>query len=292
MDYYKLNIPIIDVDHPTAEHKDRFLYPKGVEFGYVERDYRLFPEAMFQAPSEMEIIPESQRDAYYDEQEAQKSSLEHIYLSGPNGEPAFVNLDQDGDGYCWMYSSGSTYMLDRLRTMPPAPGWPPKVVRLNPHGPASIIKKGANQGGWCGEAADWLRRDGNGFPVEGTAPGQWPLHSRDYKRYDTPECRAQMALHRPVEEWCDLTRQIYDQNLTRDQVATCGLTNIPGPRDYNWWSHSVCGVRWVRIAKGNWGQLILNSWKGWGRFGLAVLQGSQAVCNGGLAIRMTTASAA
>ncbi len=121
MDYYKLTIPIIDVDQPTAEQKDRLLYPKGVEFGYVERDYRLFPQEMFQSPNEMELVPESEDDARYDEQEANKSSLEHIYLSGPNGEPAFTNLDQDGDGYCWMYSGGTTYMLDRLRTMPPAP---------------------------------------------------------------------------------------------------------------------------------------------------------------------------
>lgn len=111
-------------------------------------------------------------------------------------------------------------------------------------------------------------------------------------QYDTPECRAQMVLHQPIEEWCDLTRQSYDQNLTMRQVATCGFMNIPGPRDYNWWSHSVCGVRWVRIEPGSWGQLILNSWLNWGRFGLAVLRGSQAICNGGLGIRMTTASAA
>lgn len=283
-EFYKGTIPILDVDHPTAEHKD-ILYPRGVEFGYVERDYGIYPEPMFSPPSEIEVIPASSRDAYFDEQEANKSSLEHIYLSGPNGDPAFVNLDQNGDGYCWSYSTGQAIMLDRLKQFPPAPG--SKVVRLNPHGPAAIIKGGRNEGGWCGLSAQFGTEVG--YPVEGTGPGQWPLHSRNLK-YDTPECRAQMALHRITEDWVDMTRQVYDRNLTMDQVATCGLLNIPGPRDYNWWGHSVCGVRWVRIEKNSWGQLILNSWKGWGRFGLAVLRGSQSICNGGLAIRVTTAS--
>ncbi len=101
-----------------------------------------------------------------------------------------------------------------------------------------------------------------------------------------------MALHKTVEEWRDITRQTYDQNLTELQCATGGLTNVVGPGDYNWWSHSVCRVRWVRIEANSWGQLILNSWKGWGRYGLGVLRGSQRICNGGLAIRLSTASAA
>ncbi len=238
---------------------------------------------MFSPPSEMELIPESEWDARYDEQEAMQSSLEHIFLSGQGGKPAFVNLDQNGDGYCWAYSTGHSIMLDRLAQNLP-------LIRLNPHGPAAIIKKGKNEGGWCGLSAQFGRD--NGYPVEGTGTGQWPKWSRDYKKYDTPACREQMALHKIGEDWCDMTRQVYDQNLTQAQVATCGFMNVVGPRDYNWWSHSVCGVRWVRIAKGNWGQLILNSWLGWGRYGLAVLQGSQKVCNGGLGVRRTTASAA
>jgi len=47
----------------------------------------------------------------------------------------------------------------------------------------------------------------------------------------------------------------------------------------------VCQVRWVRIERGSWGPLILNSWKGWGRHGLAVLRGRQAVADGAIAIR-------
>jgi hypothetical protein len=180
---------------------------------------------------------------------------------------------------CWSYSTGTSIMLDRLRR-----GLP--LIRLNPHGPAAIIKKGRDEGGWCGLSGEFGRDVG--YPVEGTGPGQWPLHSRNLK-YDTPQCRAEMAKYRVQEDFVDLTRQVYDRNLTEQQVATSGFNNIPGPRDYNHWSHSVAGVRWVRVERGSWGQLILNSWgKGWGRFGLAVLVGSKRICNGGLGIRLSS----
>lgn len=272
--FYKGNIPIIETDGPATN----LSHPTDVKFGMVPRDYKVDPEPMFAQPTDMELIPQSEWDARYDEQEAQQSSLEHIFLSGPNGGPAFVNLDQNGDGYCWTYSTGHSIMMDRLKRNLP-------MVRLNPHANGAIIKGGRDEGGWCGLSAKWGRE--NGYAEEGTGPGQWPLHSRNLK-YDTPELRAEMAKRKIEEEWTDLTKQVYDQNLTMAQVATCGFNNIPGPRDYNWWGHSVCGIRWVRIERGSWGQLILNSWKGWGRYGLGVLRGNQAICNGGLAIRLTS----
>lgn len=273
---YKGSIPIYD---PDVEADRDGLYPVDVKFGLVPRDYSQDPESMFSPPSEMQLIPESEWDARYDEQERLKSSLEHIYLSGPNGGPAFTCLDQNGHGYCWAYSTGHAIMLDRLRRNLP-------MVRLNPHATAAIIKRGRDEGGWCGLSAKWGRE--HGFAVQGTGPGQWPLHSRDL-RYDTPQLRAEMAKYKIDEDWVDLTRQVYDQNLTRAQIATCGFLNIPGPRDYRWWGHSVCAVRWVRIERGSWGQLILNSWRNWGRFGLGVLRGEKTLTMGALAIRSTTA---
>jgi hypothetical protein len=275
-EFYHKHIPIIDTEHAGSSD---FLHPKGATYGLVPRDYDQYPESMFAAPSDMQLIPESEWDARFDEQERLQSSLEHIYLSGPNGEPAFENLDQNGDGYCWAYSTGQSIMLDRLRRNLP-------MVRLNPHSVAAIIKKGRNEGGWCGLSAEFGSKTGYG--IEGNGAGQWPLHSRDL-RFDTPELRAEMAKYRIDEDWVDLTRQVYDRNLTTAQVATCGFNNIPGPGDYNWWGHSVCRVRWVRIERGSWGQLILNSWKNWGRHGLGVLRGSKAICNGALAVRSTTA---
>lgn len=272
--YYHGLIPIIETDEPETD----ISHPRDAKFGLVPRDYSTDPQTMFAPPSGLKVIEESDWDAYYDEQEAMQSSLEHLYLSGPNGTPAFKNLNQGADGYCWAYSTGHSIMLDRLRrNLPP--------VRLNPHATAAIIKRGRNEGGWCGQSAKFGRE--NGYAVEGTGPGQWPLQSRNLK-YDTPELREEMAKYKIEEEWVDLTQQLYDQNLTKAQVATCGLTSIPGPGDYNHWRHSVARVRWVRIERGSWGQLILNSWPNWGRHGLGVLRGSKAICDGALAIRLTS----
>jgi hypothetical protein len=274
-DLYKGQIPVIDCDEETSND---MLFPDGVTFGLVPRDYDEFPEPMFAPPSDMQLIPESEWDARFDEQEELGSSLEHIYLSGPNGTPAFRHLDQNGDGYCWIYSVGHSMMMDRLRRNLP-------TVRFNPHSAGAIIKRGRNEGGWCGEGAQFASEVG--MAIEGNAQGQWPLHSRNI-RLDNPRLRAEMAKYKIEEDWVDLTRQKYNRNLTLAQVATCGFNNIPGPRDYNWWRHSVCGIRWVRIERGSWGQLILNSWKGWGRHGLGVLRGNKAIPNGALGVRLTS----
>ncbi len=274
-DFYKGTIPILD--SAVAAHRD-VLFPTDASFGAVPRDFNIDPPTMFASPSEMDVIPRSEWDARYDEQEATQSSLEHMYMSGPNGEPAFVNLDQNGDGHCWGYSTGHAMMLDRLKQ-----GLP--LVRLNPHAIAAILNR--LNGGWCGASAKFVREFG--CPVQGNGPGEWPLHSND-TRYDTPACRAAMAKHRVTEDWLDLSKQIWEQSMKSAQLATCGFMNIPAPSDFSWWGHSVCQVRWVRIEAGSWGPLILNSWLGWGRHGLAVLRGSQAIADGAVAVRSSTAS--
>lgn len=285
MEFYKGSIPIIDTDASTGM---AMLFPKKdgggnlVTYGCVERDYSLYPEEMFSKPDDMFTIPESEWDARYDEQEELKSSLEHLYLAGPNGGPLFVNLDQNGDGYCWIYSNGHALMFCRIVMNQP-------LVRLNPHSSGAIIKRGRDEGGWCGLGAKFVGE--NGMAPEGNGPGQWPLHSRNIS-LDTPEMRESMAKFKLGERFMDMTKQDYDHKLTARHLATCGFMGYPSPSDFNWWGHSVCQIRWVRIERGSWGPLILNSWKGWGRHGLAVLRGSQATANGAIAYRTATATAA
>ncbi len=276
MDFYKGSIPIIECDGPATD----LSHPKNQARGMVPRDYSIYPQEMFAPPDQMQVIPKTEWDARYDEQEATQSSLEHIYLNGPNGGPMFVNLDQNGFPDCWAHSTAHSIMLDRIAQNLP-------ILRLQAVAVATMLHQ--TSGGWCGLSAKFARE--NGYPVEGTGPGQWPHGTRNTK-YDTPELRANMALHKIEEDWVDLTKQVYDQNLTSLQLATCGFNNIPSPSDFNWWGHSVCQVRWVRIEAGSWGPLILNSWLNWGRHGLGVLRGSQAIANGAVATRVTSASAA
>lgn len=181
---------------------------------------------------------------------------------------------------CWAYSTGHAIMLARLLMNQP-------LRRLNPHSVAAIIKGGADEGGWCGLSAEFARR--NGYAEEGTGPGQWPLHSRNLK-YDTPECRAEMAKFKSTEEWVDLNRPVYDVDMSMLAYSTALFNCMPSPSDFNFWSHSVCAIRRVRISRGNWGTLILNSWLGWGRFGLGVLEGSKAKPDSMLSIRVARAA--
>lgn len=271
--FYKGTIPIIDDTTDEA-----FFRPAGVGFGAVPRDFEEAPEHCYgSSPSEMSLYPESEWDALYDEEEATKSSLEHLYLPEPN-KPRFVNLDQNGFGDCWAYSTGHAIMFDRLKQNLP-------LVRLNPG--ATAVLTGRLDGGWCGLSLKFSREVG--YAEEGTGPGQWPLYYRGRDR-DTPELRASMARYKVTEDWYDLTKQVWDQKLARRQVATCLFNNLPTPGDFNWWGHSVLQIRWVRIERGSWGPLIFNSWKGWGRHGLAVLQGSKATCNNAVSVRTTVPS--
>lgn len=243
----------------------------------MERDYATSPENMFGAlPSSIKLIPESEYDARFDEQEEQKSSLEHLYLRG--GQPAFVNLDQNGHGDCWAFSTGQAIMLDRLKGNQP-------TIRMNPHGVAVMLNQ--LNGGWCGLSAKFVRE--HGMPVDGDLAGEWPGHSRS-RSNDTPALRAQMALHKVSEEFVDLTRDVSSQELTKRQHITCLFNNQPCPSDYNWWGHSVCAIRYVRIAPGDWGVLILNSWQGWGRHGLGVLRGNKGTPDGALSILVSGAA--
>lgn len=267
MDFYK-SIPILD---GFGDRRTDLTHPQGVRFGLVPRDYGVDPEAMFAPPSELQVIPQSEWDARYDEQEAQESSLEHIFLRG--GRPAFSNLDQNGDGHCWAYSTGHSIMLTRLRDNRP-------LVRLNPHFIAASL--GRMNGGWCGLSMKFAGE--NGCAVEGDGADEFPLHSNSRGRI-TEAVKARALQYRVTENVYDLTRQEWAQSLTAAHLATCGFLNIPAPSDFNWWGHSVCQVRWVRIERGSWGPLILNSWKGWGRHGLAVLRGSQATADGAVACR-------
>lgn len=248
--------------------------------GYVERDLLADPPEMFAQPSTMDLIPKSEWDARIDEQEALQSSLAHMRLTANNGQEIMC-LDQDGFGYCWSHSVTHTIIMDRMKQ-----GLP--YVPLSAFAPAAIIKGGKDEGGWCGLSAKFAREVG--------IPSQefWPQGSANLK-YDTATMRANAGLHKITEDYVDLAKPVYDQNLTFNQVATCLLLNIPVAVDFNWWSHSVCAIRLVRVEAGSYGLLILNSWylsKGveWGDHGTAILRGSKALPDGAVATRGTRAS--
>jgi len=250
--------------------------PGTASTGCIPRDFHIDPVRMGDSPDGMQLIPESEWDARYEEQEAQQSALDHIYLR--NGTPAFEFLDQNGFPDCWAHSTAHALMLNRMaQNLPP--------IRLNAVAVATLLRQ--TNGGWCGLSMKFARE--HGYPVIGTGPGEWPYQSR--RGSDTPELRASMALHKSEEDWYDLGSQEWEQELSTRQLATCGFNNWPAPVDFNKYSHSMCQLRRVRIERGAWGGLILNSWVQFGYHGLCVIPDSTTRPNNAVALRASTASA-
>lgn len=247
--------------------------PKG--HGYVPRDYRIYPKEMLAAPTEMKLIPRSEWDARIDEQEEQQSSLEHIRMTGMNGQP-IPALDQNGQGYCWAYSTTMAVMMLRAKYNLP-------YVRLSGHAVGCKIKNFRDEGAWAGLSAKFHKEVGC------PSVAFWKEKSMS-RSNDTPEAWANAAQHKVTEDFVDLTREVYDQNLTVDQLATCLLNNEPCAIDYDEWGHSICALRWVRIEKGVYGPKIINSWTDqWGDRGMGIINKRWTV-DGAVCLRLTGAS--
>lgn len=266
---YKDKIPVIFKDL-----NEGFLNQSDGHFstGAVPRDYSVDPVAFGDSPSGIQLLSDDDAIAAYNQQEADQSSLEHLYLRGD--QPAFELLNQNGFPDCWAHSTAHTIMLDRAKQNLP-------VVRLNAVAVATLLNR--TNGGWCGLSMKFARE--HGYPPIGTGPGEWPYLSR--KGHDTPELRAAMALHKSTEDWYDLGRAEYDQVLAKQQIITLSSQAIPMAADWNIHGHSMCLVRAVRINN-RWHPEVLNSWKGWGYFGLGVLYDQWP--NNAVALRTSTSS--
>ncbi len=243
--------------------------PKG--HGLVPRDYSIYPKEMFAPPTDMAMIPRSDWSARIKEQERQKSRISDILLAA--GIPS---MDQGPNGYCWGHSTvGCVQAVRAINNLP--------YVPLSAYMVCAIIKNGRNEGGWCGLSAKFVREIGV------CSQQLWPQGSRDL-RLDNSTTRADAAKHKVTEDYVDLVRDVYDQNLTFDQLATCLLSGIPCPVDYNHWSHSIMGCDLVEVEPGSFGVRIRNSWSdSWGEQGFGILRGSKAIPDGAVAIRVTGA---
>lgn len=236
--------------------------------GYVERDYSVHPREMFAPPSELHLIPRSEWSDRIKEQERTRSRTSDILLA--DGIPA---MDQGPNGYCWGHSTAGCSMAIRAINGSP-------YIPLSAYMVCAILKNGRNEGGWCGLSAKFMREVGI------CSQEKWPQGQRNL-RLDTPEARADAALYKTTEDWVDLGRNVYDQNLPMDIIATCLLTNTPVAGDFDWWAHSVMLCDLVEVEPGSFGIRFRNSWgNNWGQQGFGVLQGNRAHPVGAVATRV------
>lgn len=243
--------------------------------GLVPRDYSKYPAEMFAPPADMPIIPRSEWDARINEQEERQSSLEHYRNAGLNGRPV-PSLDQDGQGYCWAYSTTACVMLARMVANQP-------YVRLSAHAIGCKVKGFRDEGGWCGLSAKFHREVG--------CPSVEFWKEKSMARSnDRAETWANAAKHKVTEDWVDLTRAVHSQNLAVEQIASCLLTNNPCALDYDEMAHSMCGFRWTRVEAGVYAPKVWNSWTdGWGNNGTGIINRRWTV-DGAVCLRVTGGS--
>lgn len=246
--------------------------------GLIPRDYNSHPPGCYGSAAAVEIplIPKSEWSDRIKEGNAQKSFLSHIVERGNNGG-LIPSLDQNGQGYCWAYSS--TFAVMALRAVMNQP-----YVRLSAHAVGCIIKNFRDQGGWGALSLDFITT--RGVPsVE-----LWPEKSMS-RQWDNPATWENAALHKVTEGWYDLSSAPYDRKLTFDQVMTLLLSRVPVVGDFNWWGHSVCLLDPVEVEPGSFGVRIRNSWgDGWSDRGFGILRGSKAIPDGAVSPRVVTPS--
>ncbi len=268
---------IIDDDNYKQYLGDAVVDGQRKARGLVPRDYSKNPKGSFGAkpfnPKEMPLIPRSEWSDRIKEGNRTKSFLSHLRrTSGPGGKH-IPSLDQNGQGYCWNYSAVFALMMARV-----VHGF--GYERLSAHAGACVIKNFRDDGGWSGEAIQFLMD--RGCPtVE-----EWPEKSMN-RRHNTDELWAKARARRITESWIELDSPVWDRDLTFDQLMTCLLNRIPCPVDYNWWGHSVCALDPVEIEPGSFGIRPINSWTdNYGDLGEFVLRGQKAIPDNAAGVRV------
>lgn len=256
-----------------------------VTMGLVPRDYANHPVGSYAGSvrfsavnDELPLIPWEEMPERIAEKVANRSQLSDIRNVANNGKP-IPSLDQNGQGYCWMYSGTSALML--LRAVAGMP-----YVRLSGHAGACIIKRYRNEGGWGAEGLERLMKVGQ------PSVEFWPEKSMARKN-DRPATWEDAARYRITEGFIDFDESIYERDLTFQQHLTCLLSNIPVIADRNWWGHSTCDMDVVDAQPSRpatdplrYGVRTWNSWTdSWGSNGTGVITGRKAIANGATAPR-------
>ena len=253
--------------------------------GLVARDYSTHPVGYLgmTAPpfsiDDMPLTPMEQWPERIAEGEAKKSFISHMYAAGNFGLK-IPSLDQNGQGYCWAYST--TACVQALRCVANMP-----YHQLSAHSVACVIKDFRDQGGWGAASLEFISQ-------RGVVPTSlWPAKSMR-REHDNPANWEVAKQFRVTEGWVDLQPPVYDRDISAQQVGTCLLNRIPVIGDYNWWGHSVAIFDLVDAYPNRsatdirrYGTRIQNSWTDqWGDAGQGVLKDSKAFPDGGAAPRV------
>ena len=262
-------------DHNWQQHVQApHVGPDGLvrKTGLRPRDYNTHPVGCYSSIPPFAGIPlmtDDEIQAASLRKNAEKSWLSDLRMTGMYGA-MIPSRDQNGRGYCWKHSGTSATLLVRARDNQP-------YADLSAYAGACIIKNYRDEGGWGAEGVQWS------IDVGDPTSEFWPQQSTK-RSNDTPEMRANAALHKVDGTWMDMK-----PNDNR-ALATCLCHNNPVVVDYNWWSHSICACKLI-----SWNPLKILIWNSWGDSwsdnGMGELSGNKASPDGQVAL-MTTRVAA
>lgn len=227
--------------------------PPGQSRGRIPRSYKQVPRGALPGATvfDLPIIPKSEWPDRIADMERTKSRLSNVLL-----DAGIPSLNQNGTNYCWC--NGVVGAVQCIRAVQGEP-----YVQLSPASVAAPIKNYSNEGGWGGEALEYIVKNGV------AAASLWPPNAIS-KQYKTAECDANAAQHK-VTKWYELDSRNFDQ------LATCLLLRLPVPIGLNWWGHEVFGCDLVLVSAGVFGVRIRNSWgDSYGEKGFAILSQSKA----------------
>lgn len=222
--------------------------------GRVARDYTRQPFGGLGFAKPMPVgfvIPRSEWADRVEQLERTKSRVSDV-LRRYNVPP----LNQSNTNYCW--ANGPVTALQYAIAASGSP-----YIELSAASVAARIKNGRNEGGWGGDAVEFMVEHGINTVDE------WPVNSRDVRQYDTEENRRKAAM-RKVTEWYELDARDFDS------LATLCLRGFATAVGYNWWGHEVCACDLVALPGRKWGIRIRNSWGDWEDNGFSVLTESKA----------------
>lgn len=282
-------MPRIVIDDNNWQHYAGDVIVDGDRMGRgMDHDYNAEPSPVGAVegvePFDIPVIPREEWPERIADMIETRSRLSDIRERGDAGQ-RIKSYDQNGQGYCWAYSTGSAITLARAVAYQP-------YKRLSCHAVAWKIKNGRDEGGWNPLSVEFGMK--HGYPTVDL----WPEKSMN-GRYDRSETWDEAKGYRITEGWMALTPPVYDRNLTFDQLMTCLMLRIPCPVDLMWWRHSVCACDPLDFSPGQrggledqnrWGIRIWNSWRdAWGEAGMGEIRGRKAIPDGATAIKVVIA---
>jgi len=255
-------IPIISTDSEATQGFD------SMGRGY---DAALAKPAGFAAPLMNVVrIPRAHWSDRIKEQEAKRTSVEHWCQVG---DVKITN--QRGYGYCWCYGTVGAIMARYAMEGIKAP-------YLNAFYPAYLGKGGRNQGGWAGEALEYI--DKYGIPEWGVFTDQ-PTARNAFER---AEVKASAEKHK-VASFLELPRNDVEALIS----VLLADHPLPVTLGLSWWGHLVYATRVLETSPGVFGILFRNSWDySYGDNGRGILTLNKAVAFEQIAIDLNYTVAA